>query len=109
MLPLSQGFSWRCRPSPCCTSVKACSSFLTEVVTRRAQVDEATDLRNLDEARVRSLADREAAAAAQKPLAQWADADLLERFADSRVLPLVRSPGHRSHMWLDTGARRNPT
>ena len=54
------------------------------------QVDEEAELRNMDEARVRSLADREAEVAAQKPLALWLDAELLERFADSRVLPLVR-------------------
>jgi hypothetical protein len=53
-------------------------------------VDVEAELRNMDEARVRSLADREAEVAAQKPLAQWPDAELLERFADSRVLPLVR-------------------
>ncbi len=61
------------------------------------QADDAVDLRNLDEARVRSLADKDAEAAARKPLAQWPDAELLERFADSRVLPLVRRHWHNPH------------
>ncbi len=65
-----------------------------------SQADEAVDLRNLDEARVRSLADKDAEAAARKPLAQWPDAELLERFADSRVLPLVRRHVHNPHSYL---------
>ena len=53
---------------------------------------------------MRSLADKEAEAAARKPLAQWPDAELLERFADSRVLPLVRRRVHGSQPGLMPGS-----
>ena len=95
--------AWKCQSTTMCNleyrsphSITFCIRYTSDVSVRipeacsEAQVDEKAELRHMDEARLRSLADREAQVAAQKPLAQWPDADLLARFADSRVLPLVR-------------------
>lgn len=53
-------------------------------------VEAAADSRALDEARIASLEQADTERAAQKPLVEWADADLVARFAASRMLPLVR-------------------
>ena len=54
-------------------------------------VEEEADAAQLDKARLASLLDADAQRAAEKPLIEWKDAELKERFADSQMLPLVRS------------------
>ena len=53
-------------------------------------VEAAADSRALDEARIASLEQADTERAAQMPLAEWTDADLVARFIASKMLPLVR-------------------
>ena len=55
-------------------------------------VDEAAFAEELDAARVASLQAADQAAAQQKPLPEWPDAELAARFAESQMLPRVNPP-----------------